>query len=99
MTRDDIIRMAGEAAMAIAYNEREEDGWQELERFAALVAAAEREACVTICKKVEVKCGDHDKTGCFDCGWESAAIKCYSEISERADVPESRQPSASEEET
>jgi hypothetical protein len=45
MTRDDIIRMAREAGLAITYNERDEDGWLELERFAALVAAHEREAC------------------------------------------------------
>lgn len=51
MTRDDIIRMAKQAA--------EETGtlvpteWNDplLERFAALVAAAEREACVAIAEK------------------------------------------------
>jgi hypothetical protein len=46
MTREDIIRMAREAgfpdyAMGLA----SEDAWQKTERFAALVAAAEREAC------------------------------------------------------
>ena len=44
MTRDDIIRMAKEAT-------RRDDWWdddQALERFAALVAAAEREACAVI---------------------------------------------------
>ena len=44
MTRDDIIRMAQEAT-------RRDDWWdddQALERFAALVAAAEREACAVI---------------------------------------------------
>ncbi len=45
MTREDIIRMAREAgfpdyAMGLA----SEDAWQKTERFAALVAAAEREA-------------------------------------------------------
>jgi hypothetical protein len=39
MTRDDIIRMAREAGLAIAYAECDEDDWQELERFAALQAA------------------------------------------------------------
>ena len=46
MTRDDIIRMAREAGMF--------DGWSlnetMLERFAALVAAHEREACADICE-------------------------------------------------
>ncbi len=45
MTRNDVIRLAREAGLAIAYAERDEDGWQELERFAALVAAEEREEC------------------------------------------------------
>jgi hypothetical protein len=49
MTPDDILRMAREAGLAIAYSERDEDGWLELERFAALVAAAERAACADIC--------------------------------------------------
>jgi hypothetical protein len=45
MTRDDIIRMAREAgypdyAMGLA----SEDAWQKTERFAALVAAAERDS-------------------------------------------------------
>ena len=48
MTRDDIIRMAQEAGLALAYTETDEDGWQELERFAALVAAAEQDRCVMI---------------------------------------------------
>jgi hypothetical protein len=43
INRLDIIRMAREAGLAIVYNERDEDGWQELERFAKLVAAHERE--------------------------------------------------------
>jgi len=60
MNRDDIIRMAREAGMYEGW-----DGWttgddpnclypecvytENLERFAALVAAAEREACAKIC--------------------------------------------------
>lgn len=52
MNRDDIIRMAREVGLL-----RVGDGWtepsrwgaDEIERFAALVAAAEREACADIC--------------------------------------------------
>ena len=45
MTKDDIIRMAREAGFVIpAYRNHVEM----LERFAALVAAAEREACAEI---------------------------------------------------
>ena len=49
MNRNDIIRMAREAGLC------DEDGYSysgnmpDIERFAALVAAAEREACAEIC--------------------------------------------------
>jgi len=58
MTRDDIIRMAREAGFNEFSDGLRDDGsrdtyldcWPEnLERFAALVAAAEREACADIC--------------------------------------------------
>ena len=50
MNREDIIRMAREAEMAepteFLYNNYWTASQAELERFAALVAAAEREACL-----------------------------------------------------
>jgi hypothetical protein len=48
MTRDDIMRMAQEAGfMTLCINE---DTWiPYLSRFAALVAAAEREECAKVC--------------------------------------------------
>jgi cobalamin biosynthesis protein CbiG len=57
MTRDDIIRMAREAGLASIYSACDEPGvrcayedWdEELERFAAFVAAAERQRCADIC--------------------------------------------------
>ena len=48
MNRDDIIRMAREAG--IGWLERAEGISEFLERFAALVAAAEREACAKVCE-------------------------------------------------
>jgi phosphoserine phosphatase len=58
MTQEDIIRMAREAGLAPIYSACDEPGvryayedWdEELERFAALVAAAEREACAKVCE-------------------------------------------------
>lgn len=48
MTRDDIIRLAHEAGFGSLM-----DAWPlPLERFAALVAAAEREACAKRCEEV-----------------------------------------------
>ena len=52
MTRDDIIRLAKEAA---AWDLIDHDGITALERFATLVAEREREACAKVCDEVE--CG------------------------------------------
>jgi hypothetical protein len=49
MNREDIIRMAREASHTpFCYFPQ---SYAELERFAALVAAAEREACAEICQQ------------------------------------------------
>lgn len=49
MTREDIIRMA-QAAGWTEYSVRHPVEVERLERFAALVAAAEREACAKVCE-------------------------------------------------
>jgi hypothetical protein len=55
MTRDDIIRMAREACDTDKVDAWHNGFWtvtqEELERFAALVAAAEREACAKVCEE------------------------------------------------
>ena len=48
MNRDDIIRMAREACGEPAWDGGVEWTWEEVERFANLVAAKEREACAQI---------------------------------------------------
>ena len=66
MTRDDIIRMAQEASILGSFdmlqgNQWRQDTIRDLERFAALVAAAEREECATVCEDIytgEEACGD-----------------------------------------
>ncbi len=50
MTREDIIRMAQEANVYCTTRQPTLDAM--LERFAALVAAAEREACAKMCDHV-----------------------------------------------
>ena len=57
MTRDDVIRMAHEAGAAQFYPAAQSTKDQNylvgagfLERFAALIAAAEREACAKVCE-------------------------------------------------
>lgn len=59
MTRDDIIRMAREADI-IDFRDADDDPHtaqmvEFLERFAALVAAAEREACAKVCDSFKNK--------------------------------------------
>jgi len=49
MDREDIIRMAKEARMPYFYGTWEIVNVDGLERFAALVAAHEREECVKVC--------------------------------------------------
>jgi hypothetical protein len=53
MNLDDIIRMAREAG--IGWLERAEGISEFLERFANLVAAAEREACAKVCEEMAAK--------------------------------------------
>ena len=48
MTREDIVRMAREAGIS---QDHAQGMTLFLERFAALVASAEREACAEVCKK------------------------------------------------
>jgi hypothetical protein len=60
MNREDIIRMAREAGFAVRkFGDKDQvmegDNYHiqtdEIERFAALVAAAEREACAKVCEE------------------------------------------------
>jgi hypothetical protein len=58
MTRDDIIRMAREACETTSWKPGlgNEHVVEFMARFAALVTAAEREACAKVCDKL----GDHE---------------------------------------
>ena len=49
MNREDIIRMARQAGSLIETAQEKDLLW--LERFAAIVASAEREACAKICEE------------------------------------------------
>ena len=73
MTRDDIIRMAREAEFMQHLGVIAIPNIEKLERFAALVAAAEREACARIADEV----GDDEE----DChAWTAAdAIRARGE--------------------
>jgi hypothetical protein len=76
MTRDDIIRMARECGLP----DWEPVG-EKIERFAAIVAAAEREAIAQMIEDAPplVEFSQNDKGGCMVCGFTpklaSAAIR------------------------
>ena len=57
MTREDVIRIAGEAGFNLHHNPELYDcmvaNYKSIERFAALVAAAEREACAKVCEETD----------------------------------------------
>ena len=75
MTRDDIIRMAKEAGLTLSSFCRWSAYSDDLERFAALVAAAEREACAKLCDELR----DED-------GFEPYGTECAAAIRARGDA-------------
>jgi hypothetical protein len=77
MNREDIIRMATE----VGFSEGEIDTCQlMLERFAALVASAEREACAKVC---EERIGGAVQTNDWWFGFRSAMKQCATAIRAR----------------
>lgn len=69
MDREDIIRMARECQFAHYYESGDLVAMPQLERFAALVAAHEREACVKVCEELLtiISSGDEHMDGVTDC--------------------------------
>jgi hypothetical protein len=70
MIKDDIIRMAREAGLSKPWDQEPVE-WKTLERFANLVAAAEREACAKVCdKEINPNADKHEpvsqyQSGCY----------------------------------
>ena len=69
MDREDIIRMARECQFAHYYESGDLVAMPQLERFAALVAAHEREACAKVCEELLtiISSGDEHMDGVTDC--------------------------------
>jgi hypothetical protein len=80
MNREQIIRMAREANIKQAIETPHLLMVHELERFAALVAAAEREACAKVCDAVQKKNED-------DGAWMWEARNCAEAIRARGEKP------------
>ena len=75
MNREDIIRMAREAG----YSDSQD--WSVLVLFAALVAAAEREACAKVCEELRITGLMLDAYSCNE-----ATYKCADAIRARGQV-------------
>ena len=73
MEQSEIIRMAQEAGFKVdpigtplifPPDGMDTDVWVEIQRFAALVAAHEREACAKVCEEMVTKDGFHQAEYC-----------------------------------
>ena len=64
MNRDDIIRMAREVWGDDSAKPWHESALTHLEAFAALIAAAEREACAKVCDKLGDEYADANPADC-----------------------------------
>ena len=76
MNRDDVIRMAVECHLATS-EARDGIYIEALERFANLVAAAEREACAKLC--------EGEVVGPIEPDWNMACEECAAAIRARGD--------------
>lgn len=90
MDREEIIRMAREAGFEVYETDVWiTDGWwlEELERFAALVAAHEREACAKVCEEVESRAEELWDKFAYpeDQGMASGARQCTTAIRARGE--------------
>ena len=74
MNRDDVIRMAREAG--IPYDPWPDSAYNKnIERFAALVAAAEREACAKVCESMRPSEQEFDQRFYTACTLNANAIR------------------------
>ena len=71
MNQEDIIKLAREAGLAYGSDEKPLNS---VTRFAALVAAAEREACVQIIEEYRIPVGN-SRSGELAYEWTYAALK------------------------
>ena len=84
MNRDDIIHMARESEL-LTTTEKGYQIWMpdNLERFVALVAAAEREACAEICDRVALRYGEGPEVEHWAQGFKKGASVSAAKIRAR----------------
>ena len=85
MNREEIARMAREAGFLVASASLWCAESEALERFAALVAAAEREACAAICDPVDMEVEEWERLSDYRQGLSDGAETCAEAIRERGE--------------
>ena len=83
MTREEIVRMAREAGVFEVSYPHPAGNMVEVERFAALVAAAEREACAEICDRVALRYGEGPEVEHWAQGFKKGASVSAAKIRAR----------------
>ena len=83
MTQEDVVRMAREAGVFEVSYPHPAGNMVEVERFAALVAAAEREACAEICDRLERRFGNGPELEHWAQGFKKGASVSAAKIRER----------------
>ena len=86
MTRDEIVQLAWDIGLFMRSHQHQDEPTK-LERFAALVAAHEREACAKVCKdrSVALKKSD-DEISTVEFIEASEARRCAAAIRERDEL-------------
>ena len=82
MTQEEIIRMAREAGYGLSLSDMHAPA---LERFAALVASAEREACTRICERHATVFLDGEELSDWKSGYGDGADACFDAIRARGE--------------
>lgn len=92
MTREDLIKLAREAGIEFQQHRGITGAWntytcgsqaiQKMERFAALVAAAERSKCARVCREIDAPASCNETERLL---WGVAVRKCSREVEDRSD--------------
>ena len=91
MSREEMIRLARHCNLGLLVGPLYallDDEWERLHRFAALVAAAERESCAKVCEDEAAEFRSQ-KEGCRDARYDwkkDAAMECSLAIRARGEV-------------
>lgn len=86
MTREEIKQIGIAAGISEhAFGLGTEQAWQQVERFVALVAAAEREACIRICERHATGFLDGEELSDWKSGYGDGAGACFEVIRARGE--------------